>query len=79
VAPTDPFFYEGRTNRFDGRLFVGDYLNGKIHRFRLNNAGSDVQRHSVVHNASAPIIDVAKGPGGWLYFLTDRAIKRIKP
>jgi aldose sugar dehydrogenase len=77
IVPTDPFFYEGRIDRFDGRLFVGSFNSGRLHRFLLNDEGSNVRRHSVVHNGAA-IVDVAKGPGGWLYFLTPNAIKRIR-
>jgi aldose sugar dehydrogenase len=77
VVPTDPVFYEGRIGRLSDRLYVGDYGNGRLHRFVLNDRGSNVRRHSVIHNGPS-IIDVAKGPGGWLYFLTPNAIKRIK-
>jgi glucose/arabinose dehydrogenase len=77
VVPTDPFYYEGRLRRFDGKLFVGDYSDGRLHRFLLNDAGSDVRRHHVIHTGPS-IVDVAKGPGGWLYFLTPQAIKRIR-
>lgn len=77
VVPTDPLFYKGRLDRLSGRLYVGDFSSGRLHRFLLNDAGTDVRRHSVIHNGP-PIVDVAKGPGGWLYFMTPNAIKRIK-
>jgi glucose/arabinose dehydrogenase len=76
VVPTDPVFYRGKLDHLSNRLYVGDYGTGRLHRFVLNADGSDVRRHSVIHNGPS-IVDVAKGPGGWLYFMTPNAIKRI--
>jgi aldose sugar dehydrogenase len=77
VVPTDPWWYEGRINSLSNRLYVGDFGNGNIHRFKLNNKGTQVVQHSIVFNGSAGIVDVSKGPGGWLYFLTENSIRRI--
>jgi glucose/arabinose dehydrogenase len=76
VVPTDPVWYRGRLKSLSNRLYVGDFGAGRLHRFKLNRKGTDVRRHSVIHNG-AGIVDVAKGPGGWLYMLTANAIKRI--
>jgi hypothetical protein len=33
----------------------------------------------VIHDAGEGIVDVAKGPGGWLYYMTPGAIFKIVP
>lgn len=78
IAPTDVVFYEGRLDALDGTLLMGDYNRGRIHRFELSKDGMDITDESIVHNDDGAIIDVAKGPGGWVYYLTETAIKRIK-
>ncbi len=77
IVPTDLWWYRGRLGRLSGRLYMGDYLSGRLHRFKLNRRGTRVRRHSVIHNDPGRIIDVSKGPGGWLYFLTTNSIRRI--
>lgn len=77
VAPTDAWWYRGRLDRLSNRLYVGDYLRGQIHRFRVNKSGTNVRGHSVIFNGDAAVIDVSEGPGRWLYFLTPNAIRRI--
>jgi glucose/arabinose dehydrogenase len=77
IVPTDPVFYHGRLGRLSNRLFVGDYNSGRLHRFVLNRRGTDVKRHSIIHN-STHIVDVSKGPGGWLYFMTPSTIYVIR-
>ena len=78
IVPTDPWWYRGRMSRLSGDLYMGDFGDGRLHRFGLNRRGSRIVRHSVITNAR-PIVDVSKGPGGWLYFMTTTAIKRIVP
>ena len=77
VVPTDPWWYKGRMRRLSGDLYVGDYASGRLHRFVLNRKGTRVRRHWSIFNASSGIVDVAKGPGGWLYFMTSSSIRRI--
>jgi aldose sugar dehydrogenase len=81
IVPTDPWFYKGRMGRLSGDLFVGDFSAGRLRRFHLNRTGTRVKWGRTIFNASEGIVDVAKGPGGWLYFMTapDGKIKRIVP
>lgn len=79
VAPTDAWFYQGRTRALVGSLYVGDYLTGRLHRFRLTRKGARLRSHSIVHDDDGAIIDVAEGPGRRLYFATTDAIRRIVP
>jgi hypothetical protein len=43
----------------------------------MNDSDTDVRRDRIVYNGSAAIVDVATGPGRWLYFLTQSAIMRV--
>ena len=76
IVPTDPTWYSGRLTALQG-LLMGDYGNGDIHRFVLNDAKTDVRHDRIIYNGSDGIVDVSKGPGGWLYFLTSSAIRRV--
>jgi glucose/arabinose dehydrogenase len=75
VVPTDAAWYSGRLKSLSGSLYAGDF-EGNLHRFFMNAKGTRVREDRVIHRA-APIVDVAKGPGGWLYFVTTDAIYRI--
>ena len=75
VVPTDAWWYEGRMKALSGSLYAGDF-DGNLHRFFMNAKGTRVREDRVIHSGSA-IVDVAKGPGGWLYFATTGAIYRI--
>jgi glucose/arabinose dehydrogenase len=75
VVPTDVTWYSGRLKSLSGSLYAGDF-HGNLHRFFMNAKGTRVREDRVIHEAS-PIVDVAKGPGGWLYFVTTDAIYRI--
>ncbi|MDQ5874045.1 MAG: PQQ-dependent sugar dehydrogenase, partial [Actinomycetota bacterium] len=77
IAPTDPWFYNGSIDSFVGDIFVGDFNTGRLHRLSLNQAGTAVVRHSVVHDFDRQIADVSEGPGGFLYVLTIDSIKRF--
>ena len=77
IVPTDPWWYQGRIDRLNNRLYVGSYNSGKLHKFRLNKKGSRVRRHSVILDIRGEILDVSEGPGGWLYFLTSDSIRKI--
>ncbi|MCA1674025.1 MAG: PQQ-dependent sugar dehydrogenase [Actinobacteria bacterium] len=70
IAPTDATWYVGALRAMSGHLYVGDFNTGRLHRFSFNRQGGKVVGHRVVHDSGDGIIDVSKGPGGWLYFLT---------
>lgn len=76
IVPTDLGWYRGKLKRIRG-LLGADYRYGRIHRFVLNERGTNVKRDDVIYNGSEAILDVAEGPGKWLYFLTTNAIKRV--
>lgn len=78
IVPTDLWWYRGRMKRLSGSLYMGDF-RGRLRRFRMNARGTRVRSERVIHRASAGIVDVSKGPGGWLYFMTPSAIYRIIP
>lgn len=79
IVPTDLVWYRGRMKKLSGSLYMGAY-NGTLHRFNMNDRGSRIRRHRVIYRGSA-IVDVSKGPGGWLYFITPEtgSIRRIVP
>lgn len=77
VVPTDPWWYSGSFGAMSGALYVGTYGTNALWRFNLNDKGTAVKSRRVVHTAPDGIIDVAKGPGGWLYYMTSSGIRRI--
>lgn len=77
IVPTDPWWYRGRMKSLSGSLYMGDF-NGDLHRFVMNDRGTRVRRERIIYSGDA-IVDVSKGPGGWLYFLTPSSIMRIVP
>ena len=77
VVPTDPWWYKGPLKRLNNSVFVGEYSSGRLHKFKLNKDGSAVRKHSITFNDSEGILDVSKGPGGNLYYLTGDSIRRI--
>ena len=77
IVPTDPWFYRGRMKAFSGTILMGDFMTGRLHRFKLNSTGTHIRRHSTFFNGSEGILDVTKGPGGWVYFATPDSIRRI--
>ena len=77
VVPTDPWWYRGAFGAMSGSLYVGTFGSADLWRFNLNDRGTKVKNANVVHQAPGGILDVAKGPGGWLYYLTDSSIRRI--
>lgn len=76
IVPTDLGWYSGKLKALRG-LLGGDYGGGRIHRFPMNDRGTSVKKDQVIYNGGDSITDVAEGPGGWLYFLTQNAIKRV--
>lgn len=77
IVPTDPCFYKGRMGRLSGDLYVPDF-HGNLRRMILNKKGTRVRNERVIHQGGG-MTDCAKGPGGWLYFLTSSGIFRIVP
>lgn len=76
IVPTDLTWYRGKLKALSG-LVMGDYDTGRLHRFVMNDDHTRVRSDKIVYDGADGIIDVAKGPGGWLYFLTNNAIRRI--
>jgi glucose/arabinose dehydrogenase len=76
IVPTDLTWYTGKLRALRG-LVMGDFGNGRLHKFALNDAKTRVKRDKIVYDHSSGILDVARGPGGWLYFLTSSSIMRV--
>jgi aldose sugar dehydrogenase len=76
IVPTDPWWYRGRLKALSGSVYMGDFSSGRLHRFRLDSSGRLLSK-SVIFHAPEGIVDVSKGPGGWLYFLTPTAMYRL--
>jgi len=76
IVPTDMTWYTGKIRALRG-LVMGDFGNGRLHKFDLNDRGTRVQHDRIVYDHSSGILDVARGPGGWLYFLTSSSIMRV--
>lgn len=79
VVPTDLWWYEGRMAKLSGSLYMGEYSSGKLHRFSFNARRTKIERDRVIFDAAQGIVDVSKGPNGWLYFMTPSTIYRIVP
>jgi glucose/arabinose dehydrogenase len=77
IVPTDPSWYKGKLKQLNGSLYMGDYGNGRLHRFVMNEKGTRVKEDRIIHRAPSGIVDVSKGPGGWLYFMTSSTIYRV--
>jgi aldose sugar dehydrogenase len=77
IVPTDPWWYEGRLKALSGSVYMGDFSTGRLHRFNLDSTAGHVVSKRVVYDAPEGIVDVSKGPGGWLYFLTPSAMYRL--
>jgi hypothetical protein len=52
---------------------------GRLHRLVMNRKGTDIRDDRVIYRADRGLRDVSKGPGGYLFFMNDRAIYRIVP
>ena len=78
IVPTDPWWYRGRMKSLSGSLYVGGFGDNRLHRLVLNRRGTKVTADRVIHSGDS-IVDVSKGPGGWLYFMTPESIRRIVP
>lgn len=76
IVPTDLWWYRGPLKTMSG-LLMGDYGTGRLHRFVLNRKGNRIRKTTIVARASGGIVDVCKGPGGWVYYATPDSIRRI--
>ncbi|MBA2427468.1 MAG: PQQ-dependent sugar dehydrogenase, partial [Actinobacteria bacterium] len=79
IAVTDPWFYKGRMGRLSGDIYAGGFSDGKLHRLMLNRKGTRVKKDRAILGGAGPIVDVSKGPKGWLYYMTPSGIFRIVP
>jgi aldose sugar dehydrogenase len=77
IVPTDPWWYRGAFGAMSGSLYVGAFGTNDLWRFNLNKRGTRVKNANATHTAPDGIVDVAKGPGGWLYYMTADGIRRI--
>jgi len=77
IAVTDPWFYKGRMGRLSGDIYAGGFSDGKLHRLVLNRKGTRVKNDRAILGGAGPIVDVSKGPKGWLYYMTPSGIFRI--
>ncbi|MBA2725808.1 MAG: PQQ-dependent sugar dehydrogenase, partial [Actinobacteria bacterium] len=78
IVPTDPTWYNGRMKSLSGDLYVGDFRGG-LHRMVMNAKANRVKDDRIIHESPDGIVDVAKGPGGWLYYVTPGGIYKIVP
>ena len=65
----------GRLDALDNHLLMGDY-NGNLHSFKMRRNGRRVKKERTIYSTGG-ILDVAKGPGGWPYFMTSSGMFRI--
>ena len=78
IVPTDPWWYFGKFKALNDSLYMGEHnSSGRLHRFVMNNKGTRIRKDRIIYNANSSIVDVSKGPGGWLYFLTRSTLFRI--
>ncbi len=77
IVPTDPWWYRGKLRALSNSLYMGDFNTGRLHRLVMNDAGTRITEDRIVFDAGEGIVDVSKGPGGWLYFATPTGIFRI--
>jgi aldose sugar dehydrogenase len=77
IVPTDLWWYFGKMKSLSGDLYMGDY-DGHLHRFVMNESGTDITDDRIIYTGGG-VVDVSKGPGGWLYFIEGDSIKRIVP
>ncbi len=80
AAPTTMAFYTGLRYppAFRFNLYVGEYTTGVIRRLVLRYPDYEqVEREEILIQAPGPVIDVADGPDGYLYFSTPTGIYRV--
>jgi glucose/arabinose dehydrogenase len=77
IGVTDPWWYQGRLRSLRGDIYVGAWNSGELFRIHLNRRGTRARWRRVIYISPNAIVDVSKGPGRWLYFITPSAIFRI--
>lgn len=77
IVPTDPWWYRGKLRSLSNSLYMGDFNDGHLHRLVMNAKGTRITEDRIVLEAGEGIVDVTKGPGGWLYLATPSTIFRI--
>lgn len=71
IVPTDMVWYKGPLDEADDRLLMADFKSGgKIHSFDMSADGTTIEDSDVLYDGPEGIVDVARGPGGWVYFIT---------
>ena len=71
IAPSGMVFYQGdRFQNWKGNLFVGSLKFGQLVRLELKD-GQVISEERLLDNKFGRIRDVAEGPDGYLYLLTD--------
>ncbi len=78
IAVTDPWWYKGSMKRLNDDIYAGGFSDGALHRLVMNDKGTKVRRDKIIRRGEG-IVDVSKGPGGWLYFMTATEMYRIVP
>lgn len=79
IVPTDVTYYRGRLKSLSNDVYLGEFRGeGALHRIVLNSKGNEVRDDRIIHRAGSGIVDVSKGPGGWLYYMTPGKIHVIR-
>jgi glucose/arabinose dehydrogenase len=78
-APTGTAFCSGCRlgTASRGKMFVGQYNDGRLRRFALNSTRTAIVGNSVVYTAPSNILALERAPNGRLYFSTSGAIYRL--
>lgn len=89
IAPSGMTFYDGgKFPAWQGNLFVGSMLEGRIpgsghlQRIAFNSRGEEIRRESLLRELASRITAVKQGPDGYLYVLVDEeqgALLRLEP
>ncbi|MDQ4096107.1 MAG: PQQ-dependent sugar dehydrogenase [Actinomycetota bacterium] len=77
IVPTDMVWYRGPLDAADDRLLMGAFKLGAIYSFNVDASGQLVGAPKVLHDGPRYVLDVARGPGGWVYYLTISGMYRI--
>ncbi|MBI4261350.1 MAG: PQQ-dependent sugar dehydrogenase [Actinobacteria bacterium] len=79
IAPTGAAFCSGCALGFGngGRLFMGDFLTGRIRRITLGPKRFGVEKQVVVYVHDTFVLSLEVAPGGRIHFSDDGAIYRL--
>lgn len=67
----------GLDSKFDGRLLISSYVDGRFHRLTLNEARTAVVGDEVVYDHPNGVLSVETRPGQPVYFSDDSAIYKL--